>query len=126
MTTMANVCAPLDSLAPAVSRPAERVVLDRAARNSAQAQQAVGVSPSASQIPMAVLVDPAGGEASARKHVHLVILGQIVASSVSVKMVVLVIGSAAASAPPGGMEFTVKSQTGSPRSSMWPQSWSST
>lgn len=101
MTTMANVCAPLDSLAPAVSRPAERVVLDRAARNSAQAQQAVGVSPSASQIPMAVLVDPAGGEASARKHVHLVILGQIVASSVSVKMVVLVIGSAAASAPPG-------------------------
>lgn len=48
-------------------QPAERVVLDRAARNSAQAQQAVGVSPSASRIPMAVPVDLAGGEASARK-----------------------------------------------------------
>lgn len=48
-------------------QPAERVVLGRAARNSAQAQQAAGVSPSASQIPTAVLVDPAGGEASARK-----------------------------------------------------------
>lgn len=126
MTTMANVCAPQDLLAPAVSRPAERVVLDRAARSSAQAQQAVGVSPSAYQIPMAVPVDLAGGEANARKHVHLVVLGQIVASSVNVKMVVLVTGSAAVSAPPGGMESTVKSQTGSPRSSMWPQSWSST
>lgn len=41
--------------------------MDRAARNSAQAQQAVGVSPSASRIPMAVPVDLAGGEASARK-----------------------------------------------------------
>lgn len=48
-------------------QPAERVVLGRAARNSAQAQQAAGVSPSAFQIPTAVLVDPAGGEASARK-----------------------------------------------------------
>lgn len=41
---------------------------------------------------------------------HLVILGLIVASSASVKMVALVTGSAAASAPLGGMESTVKSQ----------------
>lgn len=126
MTMMANVCVPQDSLAPAVSRPAGRVVLDRAVRNSAQAQQVVEVSPSASRIPMAVPVDLAGEEASARKHVHLIILGLIVASSASVKMVALVTGSAAASAPLGGMESTVKSQTGSPRSSVWPQRWSST
>lgn len=41
---------------------------------------------------------------------HLVILGLIVASSASVKMVALVTGSAAVSAPLGGMESTVKSQ----------------
>lgn len=48
-------------------QPAGRVVLDRAVRNSAQAQQVVEVSPSASRIPMAVPVDLAGEEASARK-----------------------------------------------------------
>lgn len=126
MTMMANVCAPQDSLVPVVSKPAERAVLDRAARNSAQAQQAVGVSLSASRIPMDVLVDLAGGEASARKHVPLVILGLIVASSASVKTVALVTGSVAVSAPLDGMEYTVRSQTGSPRSSMWPLSWNST
>lgn len=48
-------------------QPAERVVLGRAARNSALAPQAVGVSPSASRIPMVVPAALAGGEASARK-----------------------------------------------------------
>ncbi|KAB0391161.1 hypothetical protein E2I00_016913, partial [Balaenoptera physalus] len=66
-TRTASVCAPLDSLGPAVSRPAERAVLGRAARNSAQAHQAAEASPSAFRTPMAVLVDLAGEEASARK-----------------------------------------------------------
>lgn len=126
MTRTASVYAPLDSLVPAVSRPAERAVLGRAARSSAQAQQAAGASPSASQTPMAVLVDLAGEEASARKPVPLVILGLIAASSASVRMVARVTASVAVSAPPGGMECTVRSQTGSPRSWTWPQNWSST
>ena len=41
--------------------------MGRAARSSAQAHQAAGASPSASQTPMAVLVDLDGEEASARK-----------------------------------------------------------
>lgn len=40
----------------------------------------------------------------------LVILGLIVASSASVKMVALVTGSAAVSAPLDGMEYIVRSQ----------------
>jgi hypothetical protein len=48
-------------------QPAEKAVLDRGARSSVQAPQAVGVSPSASQTPMAVLVDLVGEEVSARK-----------------------------------------------------------
>lgn len=51
----------------ASSQPAERAVLGRAARSSAQVHQAAGASPSASQTPTAVLVDLAGEEASARK-----------------------------------------------------------
>lgn len=48
-------------------QPAGRAVLGRAARSSAQAHRAAGVSPSASQTPTAALVDLAGEEASARK-----------------------------------------------------------
>lgn len=48
-------------------QPAERAILGRAARSSAQVHQAAGASPSASQTPMAVLVDLAGEEASVRK-----------------------------------------------------------
>lgn len=48
-------------------QPAERAVLGRAARSSAQARQAAGASLSASQIPMAVLVGLAGEEANAKK-----------------------------------------------------------
>lgn len=57
-------------------QPAERAVLGRAARSSAQARQAAGASPSASQIPMAVLVGLAGEEASAKK-VHINLLSTV-------------------------------------------------
>ncbi|KAK2106582.1 Tyrosine-protein kinase receptor Tie-1 [Saguinus oedipus] len=110
MTMTAIVYAPLASLAPAVNRPAERAVLGRAARSSAQAYRAAGASPSACPIPMAALVGLAGEETSARKPVLLVILGQTADSSASVRMVGLVTGSAAVSAPLGGMECTVRSQ----------------
>lgn len=124
-TRTASVCAPLDSLVPAVSRPAERAVLGRAARSSARAHQAAGASPSASRTPMAVLADLAGEEASARKPVPQVALGPTAASSASVRTAAPVTASAAASAPRGGMECTARSQTGSPRSWTWFQTWSS-